>query len=413
MGRLLDYLRENAVWLSTGFLLTFMSSFGQTFLIAVFAADIRADFGLSHGGWGGIYAIGTMAAALAMMAAGGLTDRFRVRHLGLAILLGLGAAAAFLPFAGGLATLTLAVFFLRFFGQGMMGHTAMVAMSRWFAATRGRAVSIAGLGFSVGEAVLPLAMVALLGLFEWRTVWFGIALFLALVAPVLYAMLRHERTPQSFASSPGRAGMEGRHWTRGEALRHPLFWALVPVLVGLSAWNTAFFFHQVHLAVAKGLTHAQFVALFPLYSLVSVAFMLLAGWLCDRIGVARIATVALVPVVAGYLVLAGAPVGSVGAIGAALALVGATVGMNSTLMGALWAEFYGTAHVGAIRSATAFAMVGGSAIGPVVTGALIDRGIAFPAQALAIALYFAMAGGLMAAVVIASARSLPPREAVE
>ncbi len=411
MTRLLAYLHDNALWLSTGFLLTFMSSFGQTFLIAVFAADIREDFGLSHGGWGGLYAIGTMAAALAMMVAGGATDRFRVRHLGVVILLGLAGAAVFLPLAGGLWSLTLAIFLLRFFGQGMMGHTAMVAMSRWFAATRGRAVSIAGLGFSAGEAVLPLVMVAFLGLFDWRTVWFGIAAFLAVVGPILFVMLRHERTPQSFASTPGRAGMAGRHWTRAMALRHPLFWALVPVLIGQSAWNTAFFFHQVHVAEAKGLTHAQFVSLFPLYSLVSVTFMLLAGWLCDRIGVARIAVVALVPVVAGYLVLAGPAPGSLAAMGLALVLIGATVGMNGTLMGAIWAEFYGTAHVGAIRSMTAFAMVGGSAIGPVVTGALIDRGIDFPAQSLAIALYFAGAAGLMAAVVTLSARSLPPREA--
>jgi hypothetical protein len=38
------FLRANAPWLAAGFLLTFASSFGQTFFIAVFVGEIRADF---------------------------------------------------------------------------------------------------------------------------------------------------------------------------------------------------------------------------------------------------------------------------------------------------------------------------------------------------------------------------------
>ncbi|MEM1006782.1 MAG: MFS transporter, partial [Pseudomonadota bacterium] len=76
------YLAENATWLGAGVLLTFLSSFGQTFFISVFAGEIRAAYGLSHGGWGIIYSLGTMAAAAVMIWAGGLTDIFRVRSLG-------------------------------------------------------------------------------------------------------------------------------------------------------------------------------------------------------------------------------------------------------------------------------------------------------------------------------------------
>ena len=43
------FLRDNAPFLSVGVLLTFVSSFGQTFFISVFAGEIRAEFGLSHG----------------------------------------------------------------------------------------------------------------------------------------------------------------------------------------------------------------------------------------------------------------------------------------------------------------------------------------------------------------------------
>ena len=67
----LTFLRENARWLGAGALLSFLSSFGQTYFIAIFAGEIRAEFGLSHGQWGGIYALGTGASAVLMLWAGG------------------------------------------------------------------------------------------------------------------------------------------------------------------------------------------------------------------------------------------------------------------------------------------------------------------------------------------------------
>ena len=78
--RFFDFLRLNLPWLSAGFLLTFLSSFGQTFFISLFAGEIRLAFGLSHGEWGGLYSLGTFASAMVMIWAGGLTDLFRLRH---------------------------------------------------------------------------------------------------------------------------------------------------------------------------------------------------------------------------------------------------------------------------------------------------------------------------------------------
>jgi hypothetical protein len=60
---ILAFLLDNARWLTVGVLLTFLSSFGQTYFISVFAGEIRAGFGLSHGEWGGIYTLGTTASA--------------------------------------------------------------------------------------------------------------------------------------------------------------------------------------------------------------------------------------------------------------------------------------------------------------------------------------------------------------
>ncbi|MCL4675385.1 MAG: MFS transporter, partial [Pararhodobacter sp.] len=270
MTRFAAFLRQNALWLATGALLTFLSSFGQTFFISVFAGAIRQDFGLSHGQWGGLYATATTASAAVMVFAGGLTDRLRVRWLGPLVIIGLAGAALAMSQVTAVWALGVAVFCLRLFGQGLMGHTAMVAITRWFIASRGRAVGIAGLGVALGEALLPLTFVTLLGVFAWRNLWVGAALLLLLLAPVIFALMRHERTPQSFAASEGSTGMQGRNWTRGQVLRTSLFWLMVPSIMGPAAWGTAFFFHQVHLAEVKGWDHASLVMLFPLFTVSAV-----------------------------------------------------------------------------------------------------------------------------------------------
>jgi len=55
------FLGQNARWIGGGFLLTFFSSFGQTFFIALSAGDIRSEYGLSHGGFGTLYMVATLA----------------------------------------------------------------------------------------------------------------------------------------------------------------------------------------------------------------------------------------------------------------------------------------------------------------------------------------------------------------
>ena len=398
------FLRFNAPWLAAGFLLTFASSFGQTFFISVFAGEIRASFGLSHGAWGGLYALATTASAAVMVYAGVLTDRFRVRHIGLAVLIGLTCAALAMSQITEVWMLAITIFLLRLFGQGLMTHSAMVAMARWFVATRGRAVSIAGLGTALGEAVLPITFVAMLGLFDWRMLWIGAASVLAFLTPVLWWLLSQERTPQSFLEDAGSTGLGQRMWTRAEVLRHPVFWLMVPALMGPAAWNTSLFFHQVHLAETKGWAHVSLVALFPLYTATSVSLMLTAGWLVDRFGSLRLAPVYLVPLAAGYAVMALAASVPVGALG--MVLIGAGVGMHMTIMATFWAEVFGTRYLGAIRAMMGAVMVFGTAIGPGVTGTLIDLGLDFSAQGFGIAVYFLGASALAATAARLAARGM-------
>ncbi|SFN41020.1 Predicted arabinose efflux permease, MFS family [Roseovarius lutimaris] len=383
---ILAFLRDNAPWLSAGVLLTFLSGFGQTYFISIFAGEIRESFALSHGQWGGIYTLGTSASALVMVWAGGLTDRFRVRALAPVILVMMTGACVFMALNPVWWLLPVVIFSLRFTGQGMMSHIAVVAMARWFVAARGKALSVATLGFAVGEAFLPLIFVSLLLVYDWRMLWLVAAGAAVLGIPLLLLLLRRERTPQSWAQTSQSLGMDERHWTRRQTLGHFLFWFMVPALLGPAAFNTAFFFHQVHFAEVKLISHMELVAMFPIYTGVGIGAMILSGWALDRLGTARLLPFMQIPMVAAFMVFAFAE-------GPGMLLVGfvflaMTTGANTTLPNAFWAEFYGTANLGSIKAMAAAIMVFGSAIGPGITGVAIDLGVGIETQYIFVAGYF-------------------------
>ena len=74
--------------------------------------------------------------------------------------------------------------------------------------------------------------------------------------------------------------------------------------------------------------------------------------------------------------------------------LGLASGGQSTAVNALWAELYGTEHLGAIRSLAMAFSVFGSALSPIVFGAVFDRGVPVEGLAAAAACYVVLAGSL-------------------
>ena len=384
------FVRDNARWLGAGVLMTFASSFGQTFFIALFADPLRAATGLGHGGWGTLYAAATLTSAFAIGVVGHVADRrpMAVPAVGVLGLLALGAVA--MSAADAVWLLGVAVFLLRFAGQGMASHVAMTAAARWFEATRGRALALVSLGHPLGEAVLPGLVVALTAWLGWRSAWLAVALGLAAIAvPLIVRLAAVERTPRSpRASGDGPAaapaGLDGRHWGRREVLRHPLFWALLPGVLASPFMGTAVLFQAAPLMAAKGWSLELYAAAFPTYAALSVTGGLVTGLLVDRFGPIRLVPFVLLPLAAGLALVATATAPL--AAFAVLGLIGLTTGAIFTLMAALFAELYGTRHLGAVRGLVSSFTVFGTALAPGVTGLLLDAGVGLEAQFGAMAL---------------------------
>ena len=61
-----------------------------------------------------------------------------------------------------------------------MSHTATTTIARFFEKSRGRALSTTWLGLSLAEFILPLLIIFLLTLVDWRNIWISISILIIL-----------------------------------------------------------------------------------------------------------------------------------------------------------------------------------------------------------------------------------------
>ena len=364
--------------------MTFCSSFGQTFFIALSGKEIRAEYGLSNGEFGGIYMLATLGSAMVLPQVGKLVDVISVSRTVLIIAPMLAFACVSMAFSDSLYLLLLTLFGLRLFGQGMMTHTAMTAIGRWFAGHRGRAVSTVALGHSAGETIFPLIFVIISLTIGWRNTWLAGAFFLIVIAlPLIFGLMRVERQPRS--SDKPAVASSARDWKRGEVMRDGLFWLMALGVFAPAFIGTSVFFHQAYLVEIRGWTQQFFAGSFVIMSVVAICSGLISGQLVDRFSATRILPFFLLPLGIACLFL-GLIESRIGLL-LYMALLGVSYGTSTTLFGALWPEIYGTKHLGSVRSIIVALMVLSSALGPGITGYLIDYGIPFPSQIIVMGFY--------------------------
>ena len=397
-------------FLAFGLLVALFSSFGQTYFIGIFSAEIRAAFALSHGGFGLVYSLASLAAGVLLIWLGRFIDRVDLRLW--VALLGVAAVGAciVMSVAPSVVLLAVALFMLRLSCQSLLTHTYMTSMARYFDSGRGKAISIAMLGHPLGEAVFPPLSIALLAALGWRGAWLVYAgIGAALFIPSLVWLLRgHGERHRSYlarlAEPSASSGESGRQWTQAEVLRDVRFYLIQIAMLAPPFIFTGLLIHQAHLAEVKGWSLAWLATCFTAYAAASIASSLVMGPLIDRIGAIRIAPYALLPIMVSMLALAlfSHPAAAM----LFMAGLGLCMGMVFTSFTAIWAELYGVRHLGAIRSLVMAIMILVSALAPAVMGWLFDAGVTVETLAF-IFTAWAFAGWLLLLVVLGRWRASP------
>ena len=370
------FIASNARWLLAGLVLTFFSSVGQTFFIGFYSAELRGALSLSHGEFGLLYMVATLASAISLVFIGKSVDIWSVRRMAAVTVSALSIACLFMAKAASVPVLLLTIFLLRLLGQGMMSHIAVTAMGRWYSRERGRAIAVCTLGHQLGDGLLPMLLVALGSWVSWQKQWYIFATVLLLVAlPLLLTLLQKDRTPRAPVDNDSK---DVPSWSFAQVLRDWAFYLLCLTVLTPSFIGTSVLFQQVHLREIKGWSAETLATAFICLALANMCVGMLAGMAVDRHSATRGLPFFLLPLSAACFVLAYFSTPTTAYV--FMTLLGISYGISNIVFGAIWAENYGTDNLGAIRAIATASMVLGSALSPGVSGLLIDQGVMLDQQ---------------------------------
>jgi len=373
---IIDIVRYNFKIIIFGFVFTFFSCIGQSFFIGLFNSSIRDELSITHGEFGIIYGVATLCSSLTLIWLGKKIDDLKLVNYSFLVVIFLSLAALFFSFVIGLIFLAIGIFFLRLSGQGLMAHTASVATSRFFERSRGKALSYAWVGMSLGEFLLPIIIVYFLTFIYWRNLWQGFAIIIILLLPIFTYFTIKEISIFSRENKNGDNVNNNidttKSWTRREVLKDLKFYSILPAMLASSFIITGIVINQTFIIESKDWGKYAMAQSFMIYSILTVATLFFSGFLVDKFTSRRIFPLLNVPLLLSLIVLAifDHPYTAFVFMG----LMGISNGLTNVLMVSFWAEIYGVNYLGSIKALTGSLMVFSTALAAAVFGILIDLG---------------------------------------
>jgi len=370
----LQFARKERRILSFGLSFTFMSSFGQTFLISLFVPYFLKSFSLSNATFGSMYSAATLISAGTLPYVGKWIDHIPLRKYSLIVATGLLVASLTLALSWHIAILFVGIVLLRISGQGLSSHTARTTMARYFEYQRGKALSIASLGYPIGEGILPATITGLLGIFSWHTTWGIIVLFIGIIFLPWVWLILNKREYSLVDEESSDKKTESSWPIYRMLLKDYRFWLVTPAVLLPPFWITGLFLYQVSVAEQLGWSATLIASAFIGFAGGRVASSLSIGPAIDRVSAETIFPFYILPFGIGLLFAFYHP-GNWSAF-AYMIFVGITLGIGSNIKSALWAELYGTEFLGTIRSLFSSLMVFSTAMSPFLMGWAIDHNMA-------------------------------------
>ena len=389
---IIDIVRSNFKIIIFGFVFTFFSCVGQSFFIGLFNSNIREELNISHGEFGTIYGIATLCSSLTLIWLGKKIDDLKLVNYSFLVVIFLGFAALFFSFINGIILLVIGIFFLRLSGQGLMAHTASVAVSRYFDQSRGKALSYVWVGMSFGEFLLPVIIVYFLTFIYWRTLWQGFAIIILLVLPIFTYLTIKEINIFSREKENRNQNNNNidtiKNWTRTEVLKDLKFYSILPAMLASSFIITGIVINQTFIIESKGWGQFAIAKSFMIYSILTVITLFISGFLIDKFTSRKIFSLLNVPLLLSLitLIIFDHPNSAFVFMG----LMGISNGLTNVLMSSFWAEIYGVNYLGSIKALTGSLMVFSTALATVVFGSLIDIGYSIENIAFLCAIYTAI-----------------------
>ena len=366
-----NFIYKNLNLLFFGFLIAFASGFGQTFFISLFSQDFRDTFKLTNTEFGSLYSIATVLSAITIIWAGKLIDTVSLRKYTLAIILGLALTCLMASFVFNVFFLFLVIYFLRLFGQGLMGHTSRTTMARYFNTNRGKALAISGFGFSVGEIIYPAAVVFLLLTIGWRLTWFSSSIFILIFFGIFFYFIFKINNFKKENNRDEKIDLSEISWRRRDVLKDFKFYMYLPLSLLMSFTVTGFLFHQVYISEIKSWTLINLAQGFIFYAVSGITGSIISGILIDKLTGRKIIPFHLLPMLAIFIVMLFSD--HVYVLYLYMAGLGLSNGFTENISNSLWAEMYGVKNLGSIKALLTFFGIMASASSPFLYGIILDQ----------------------------------------
>ena len=347
-------------------------------VLSLFVKPIGDDLGWSRGEISVAFAIGSLVGTAVSVIVGHQIDRHGARVA--IVIAGFVISGALL----GLAFMQEPWHFWVLFGAGRTAALAgislgtSVAAANWFVRRRGRAVALLGVGLRSGQALFPLFITPIIIVYSWRHAYVMLAV-IALVFIVVPAWLFIRRRPEDVGLLPdgdmpvsasyGQATSPPpteESWTLAEARRTPALWLLIAAMSLIFFAQTGVNLHAVASFQDRGVADS-FAGLF-VFLFAGTAAVSAFGWgvLMDRYHIRWVTLVATFSFVGAMVVLVFADTVFLAVLFAVLFGLGA--GGWTTSQTLLFSNYFGRAHLGAIRGFGSALAAPLGAAGPVMAG---------------------------------------------
>ena len=370
-----------------GFIFTFFSSFGQSFFLGLFNNSIRDALSITQGQFGSIYASATLLSSFLLIWVGKKIDDINIFKFAFFVTILLSFSCFFFSKISSIIFLFIAVFLMRFSGQGMMSHTATTTISRYFTKSRGKALSTCWFGLSTAEFILPVLIVYLLTITRWQNIWISISVLVLIFLPIFSFLLIKNLNFESREETDNEEYKEKniKQWKRIEVLKDYRFYVICSNMLAMPWIATGVFVYQSFITESKDWGTFVIAQSFMAYSVLSVITLLVSGVLIDKFTSRKLLIFMNIPLLFSTLVLIYLNV-SVSAF-IFLGLIGISNGFANVLGSSTWAEIYGVKYIGSIKALTTALMVFSTAFGTALFGLLIDKGFSIEQIATISAIY--------------------------
>ena len=355
-----------------GFIFTFFSSFGQSFFLGLFNSSIRDALLITQGQFGSIYASATLLSSFLFIWVGKKIDDINIFKFAFLVTLILSFSCYFFSKVSSISFLFIAIFFMRFSGQGLMSHTATTTISRYFTKSRGKALSTSWFGLSTAEFILPVFIVYMLTITSWQNIWIYISILVLIFLPITSFFLIRKLDFNSREETNQKELRNIKQWKRIEVLKDYRFYIICLNMLAMPWIATGVFVFQSFITESKEWGVFTIAQSFMVYSSLSVLTLIISGFLIDKFTSRKLLIFMNLPLLMSVLVLIF--LDSLYSAYIFLGLIGISNGLANVLGSSTWAEIYGVRFIGSIKALTTSLMVFSTAFGTALFGFLIDIG---------------------------------------